>query len=364
MIKLADLEAQYQEIEAELVPAVTRVLKSGRYILGSEVDAFEQEFAAFCQAKHAVGVNSGTSALHLALLAAGVKAGDEVITVPYTFVATVAAILYIGAKPVFVDIRPDTYTMDADQIASKITPRTKAILPVHLYGQPADMEPILAIAKKHGLPVIEDAAQAHGALYKGKPVGAIGDIGCFSFYPAKNLGACGEGGAVTTNNPAYAQTVRLLRSWGEEKRYFHKYKGFNYRMDNIQGAALRVKLRHLEKWNRARQELARLYGKTLPQDKVIAPVVAPDRTHVYHIYVVRCRIPRDQIRETLNRQGIDSALHYPVPVHLQEAYSDLGYKRGDFPVAEKAAEEVLTLPLHTHMTPEQVKTVAQAVAAI
>ena len=364
MIKFADLEKQFKEIENELVAAVMGVIRSGRYVLGPEVEAFEKEFSSYCGAGHGIGVNSGTSALHLALLAAGIGRGDEVITTPYTFVATVSAVLYAEAKPVFVDILPDTYTMNPRQLEAKITKKTKAILPVHLYGQAADMDEINAIAKKHNLIVIEDAAQSHGALYKGKPTGSLGDIGCFSFYPSKNLGACGEGGMVVTNNEAFAKMTRLLRSWGEEVRYYHKYRGFNYRMEGIQGAALRVKLKHLNRWNEGRQRVAELYRKHLSSDNVVLPVVGKDRTHIYHVYVVRCKKSRDKIREALTKHGIENALHYPVPVHLQEAYNDLGYKKGDLPVAEKTAGEVLSLPLHPYMTEDDVKTVAQVIASV
>ena len=256
MIPFVDLKAQLRPIKAEIVAAIDRVLESGQFVLGAEVEAFEDEFARYCGAQNAVAVNSGTSALHLALLAAGVGPGDEVITVPHTFVATVAAICYTRARPVFVDIEPRSYTIDVGHIEGAVTERTKAILPVHLYGQPADMDPIMDIARRRGLVVIEDAAQAHGAEYKGRRVGSIGDIGCFSFYPGKNLGACGEGGAVTTNNTEYARTIRMLRDWGQDRKYNHALKGFNYRMDGIQGAILRVKLNDLDKWTLARRALA------------------------------------------------------------------------------------------------------------
>jgi dTDP-4-amino-4,6-dideoxygalactose transaminase len=287
MIPFVDLKAQYRSIKPEIDEAVARVLESGHFALGPEVAAFEEEFAAYCQAKHAIGVNSGTSALHLALLAAGIGPGDEVITVPHTFVATVAAIHYTGARTVFVDIDPRSFTMDPALIEAAITPRTKAILPVHLYGQMADMDSILEIARKHKLLVIEDAAQAHGAEYRGRRAGSLGDLGCFSFYPGKNLGAYGEGGMVVTNNPEYTRTVRMLRDWGAETKYEHMLKGYNYRLEGMQGAILRVKLRHLEAWTEARRAHATFYDELLTGSGVKTPEAMPYARHVYHIYAVR-----------------------------------------------------------------------------
>jgi dTDP-4-amino-4,6-dideoxygalactose transaminase len=321
------------------------------------VSAFERDFAAFCTTTEAIGVNSGTSALHLALLAAGVRRDDEVITVPFTFVATVAAIEYTGAKPVLVDVEPDYWTMDPARIEAAITPRTKAIVPVHLYGQPADMDPILAIAEKHGLTVIEDACQAHGSEYKGRRCGSMGRLGCFSFYPGKNLGAYGEGGAVVTSDPAMAERIRLLRAWGEEVRYEHTHRGFNYRMDGIQGAVLGVKLKHLEAWTTARRGWARVYAQRLADTPAILPVERPGVRHVYQVYVVRLR-ERDAWRSRLAEAGVQTGVHYPVPVHLQPAYRDLGYKAGAFPVAELAAREVLSLPIFPELTDEQIDTIA------
>ncbi|MGC4024745.1 MAG: DegT/DnrJ/EryC1/StrS family aminotransferase, partial [Mesorhizobium sp.] len=321
----------------------------------------EREFAAFCNVKHAIAVNTGTSALHLALLAAGIGPGDEVITVPFTFVATVSAICYTGAKPVFVDIDPVTMCMDPTKLEAAITPRTKAIMPVHLYGQMADMDPIMEIAKAHNIPVIEDACQAHGAEYKGKRAGSIGLSAGFSFYPGKNLGACGEGGIIVTNDDKQMETMRMLRDWGQSERYHHVMKGFNYRMDGIQGAILRVKLRHLENWTESRRSRAKLYDAGLAgSTRVTPPTQVADRRHVYHVYAVRSP-ERDRIREELTKANIQSGLHYPIPVHLQKAHEDLGHKAGDFPVAEKAAAEVLSLPIFPEMTDEQVKTVADAV---
>jgi len=361
MIPYLDLKAQYHGIKAEIDAAVLRVLESTQYILGEEVAAFEREFAGYCQASQAIGVNSGTSALHLALLAAGIGPGDEVITVPFTFVATVSAIGYTGARPVFVDIEPDYYTLDPSKIEAAITPKTKAIMPVHLYGQPADMDPIMDIARRRGLTVIEDAAQAHGSDYHGRRCGSIAEVAGFSFYPGKNLGAYGEGGAVTTTRADVAATCRTLRDWGQEKRYEHRLKGFNYRMDGIQGAILRVKLRHLEAWTEQRRQVAGWYAAALGPDTVRLPKARPGCRHVYHVYVVRSD-DRDALRDALGRQGIQTGIHYPIPVHLQPAHADLGYHAGDFPVAEQVAREVLSLPIFPEMTREQVHTVAAAVA--
>ena len=360
MIPYLDLGGQYQSIKPEIDAAVLRVLGSSQFILGEEVAAFEREFAAYCSAADAVGVNSGTSALHLALLAAGIGAGDEVITVPFTFVATAAAIVYAGARPVFVDIDAETFTMAPADIERAITPRTKAIMPVHLYGHPADMDPILEIAKRRGLVVIEDAAQAHGAEYRGRRCGSMGVMAAFSFYPGKNLGAYGEGGALVTSDPDLARKVRVMRSWGEERRYEHSVKGFNYRMDGIQGAVLRVKLRHLETWTEARRTRAAEYARAFAGSGLGLPVERPQCRHVYHVYAVRLSA-RDATRTALQDAGIQTGVHYPIPVHLQPAHADLGYGPGDFPVAEALASQVLSLPMFPEMTTEQVHTVAAAV---
>jgi dTDP-4-amino-4,6-dideoxygalactose transaminase len=355
-----DLKAQYQSIKPEIDAAIARVLESGQFVLGPEVAAFEQEFAAYCGAAECIALNSGTSALHLALLAADVGPGDEVITVPFTFVASVAAVTYTGARPVLVDIDPRSFTMDPATIEAAITPRTKAILPVHLYGQSADMAPIMEIAQRHGLVVIEDAAQAHGAKYKGRPVGSIGDIGCFSFYPGKNLGAYGEGGAVTTNNPEYAHTIRMLRDWGQDRKYHHVLRGFNYRMEGFQGAILRVKLRHLDRWTEARREVVRQYDELLSDSGVETPTEMPWGRHVYHVYTLRTD-DRDGLQAFLQAEGIQTSIHYPVPAHLQPAYADLGYGRGAFPRSERAAEQVLSLPLYPELSSQAVAEVAGAV---
>lgn len=362
MIPYVDLQAQYRSIKPEIDAAIGRVLDSGQFVLGEEVAAFEREFAAFCGAGEAIGVNSGTSALHLALLAAGIGPGDEVITVPFTFVATAAAIVYAGARPVFVDIDPETYTMAPDEIERAITPRTRALIPVHLFGHPADMDPILDVARRRGLVVIEDAAQAHGAEYKGRRCGSMGLLAAFSFYPGKNLGAYGEGGAVVTSDPALAKRIRILRSWGEERRYEHAVKGFNYRMDALQGAILGVKLGYLERWTEARRERAAEYRRLFDNTGIGTPQERARCRHVYHVFAVR--VPsRDAVRDYLHTSGIQTGVHYPIPVHLQPAYRELGYRAGDFPVSESLAADVLSLPIFPELTAEQVQTVASAVRA-
>ncbi|MBM4429377.1 MAG: DegT/DnrJ/EryC1/StrS family aminotransferase [Chloroflexi bacterium] len=360
MIPFVDLKTQYHSIKTEIDAAIASVLESSQFVLGKEVAAFEEEFAAYCQTKYTIGVNSGTSALHLALLAAGIGPGDEVITVPFTFVATVAAIVYTGARPVFVDIEPRSFTIDINRIEAAITTKTKAILPVHLYGQSADMDPILEIARRRGLVVIEDAAQAHGAEYRGRRVGSIGDLGCFSFYPGKNLGAYGEGGAVTTNNPEHARTIRMLRDWGAERKYQHVLKGYNYRMEGFQGAILRVKLRHLEAWTEARRTHAARYNGLLTGNGLLTPEELLYARHVYHIYAIRTP-GRDVLQQALNAQGIQTGIHYPIPVHLLPAHAGLGYHAGDFPCSERAADQVLSLPMFAELSDEQIETVTAAV---
>ena len=361
MIPLIDLKAQHRSIQKEIREAIDRVVETSEFALGGEVAAFETEFANYCGARHGIALNSGTSALHLALLAAGIGAGDEVITVPFTFVATAAAIIYTSARPVFVDIDPVSYTMDVAKIERAITKHTKAILPVHLYGQPADLDPILEIARRHHLVVIEDAAQAHGAEYKGRRAGSIGDFGCFSFYPTKNLGACGEGGMVVTNRPEYERTIRLLRDWGQEKKYYPVMKGYNYRMEGLQGAILRVKLRHLEDWTEARRAHATRYDALLSGSSVQTPQAMPYARHVYHVYAIRTP-ERALVQQSLMAQGIQTAIHYPYPIHLLPAYSDLGYREGDFPQAEKVSAEQLSLPMYPELTEEAISQVASAVS--
>jgi dTDP-4-amino-4,6-dideoxygalactose transaminase len=357
MIPFLDLKAQYLEIKDEIHQAIATVLESGQFVLGEQVEAFEHEFAAECGARYGVATNSGTSALHLALLALGIGPGDEVITVPFTFVATVAAIHYTGARTVFVDIDPRSFTMDADQLERAITDRTKAIIPVHLYGQSADITAISEIAHRHGLAVVEDACQAHGAEYQGKRAGSIGDLGCFSFYPGKNLGAYGEGGIIVTNHRRHARTTRMLRDWGQERKYHHVLKGFNYRMEGIQGAILRVKLRRLQEWTEKRRLWAACYSRTLKNSQVSVPVESPNCRHVYHIYAVRSS-QRDALQQALSAAGIHTGIHYPIPVHLQEAYADLGYHAGDFPHSERAAREVLSLPMYPELTPAAIDQVS------
>lgn len=357
MVPFVDLKAQHLSLKDDLEAAVGRVLEKGQFCLGEEVENFEAEFSEFCQARSAVAVNSGTSALHLALLAAGVGPGDEVITVPMTFVATVAAIRYTGARPVLVDIDPRTYTMDASRLEEAITPATKAVIPVHLYGHVADMDPIFDIARHHALTVIEDAAQAHGAEYKGRRSGSLSDFGCFSFYPTKNLGACGEGGIVTVNDPDHDKTLRMLRNWGQADRNNHVLRGFNYRMDGIQGAVLRVKLRKLQEWNEARREHAAQYDRLLVDTGVVTPPAMPYAHHVYHLYAIRAA-DRDVLQQTLLENQIQTQIHYPVPVHLMKAHQDLGYRSGAFPHAERLGREELSLPIYPELGQEVPEKVA------
>ncbi|MCA1413380.1 DegT/DnrJ/EryC1/StrS family aminotransferase [Bradyrhizobium sp. NBAIM20] len=352
MIPFLDLKAQYSEIKPEIDAAVARVVSSGHFVLGPEVTAFERRFADYCGTAHCRAVNSGTSALHLALLAAGVGPGDEVITVSMTFVATTAAILYSGARPVFVDVDPVTWTMDPGLIEAAMTPRTKAILPVHLHGLMADMDPIMAIARRHGLIVIEDAAQAHGAEYRGRRAGSIGDLGCFSFYPGKNLGAFGEGGALVTDRIEFARRVSLLRDWGQEAKYDHAIPGYNYRMDEIQSAVLNVKLDHIERWTEARRSLAKRYDALLADLPLARPRPPAHARHVYHVYAVRSE-RRDEALALLRDAGIGAGIHYPVPVHLQRAYAELRYRAGDLPVTEMLARDFLSLPIYPELLPEQ-----------
>jgi dTDP-4-amino-4,6-dideoxygalactose transaminase len=362
-IPYLDLQAQYRSIKPEIDAAICRVLESSQFVLGAEVAGFESEFAAYCGTTECVAVNSGTSALHLALLAAGIGPGDEVITVPFTFIASVAAIAYTGARPVLVDIEPRSFNMNPDAIEAAITPRTKAIMPVHLYGQTADMDPILDVARRHRLIVIEDAAQAHGAKYKGCPAGSIGHLGCFSFYPTKNLGAYGEGGAVTTSNPEYAKTVRMLRDWGQDRKYHHALRGFNYRMEGLQGAILRVKLGHLEQWTEARRAIARRYNEAFAGCGLELPAEMPWARHVYHVYTLRTN-ERDRLQAALHEKGIQTAIHYAIPAHLQPAFADLGYAKGSFPQAEAAAAQVLSLPIYPELPSECVVKVARAVKEV
>jgi len=357
-IPFFDLTKQYATIQAEIDAATARVLKGGWYILGPEVKAFEKELAEYIGTQFAIGVGSGTEAIHIALLALGIGAGDEVITVPNTAVATVAAIELTGARPVLVDVRDDTMLIDVEKIERAITPRTKAIIPVHLFGQSADLDPILAIARAKNIFVLEDCAQAHGATYRGKRVGSIGDLAAFSFYPTKNLGAYGDGGAITTNNPELAQRIDLLRQYGWRERYTSDIKGMNSRLDELQAAILRVKLRHLDVWNRARRERAALYTELLRT--VTPPREMPYGEAVYHLYVVQSP-KRDALIAHLKARGIGTMIQYPHTIHLQPAYTNLGYRAGSFPVAERLAREIVSLPLYPELSLEDVKSIAQVV---
>jgi dTDP-4-amino-4,6-dideoxygalactose transaminase len=351
-IPFVDLKRQCRAICDEVHQAIQEVLDQCAFASGPAVAAFEADFARYCGVRHCIGVNSGTSALHLALLACGVGPGDEVITVPMTFVATAWAISYVGARPVFVDIEPDTVTIDISQVERAITSRTRAILPVHLYGQMAQLDPLLEICDRHGLALIEDAAQAHGAMYHGRRAGAVGRVGCFSFYPSKNLGAYGEGGAITTNDDAIAARVRSLRDHAQSERYRHEELGFNYRMDGLQGAVLSVKLRHLEGWNARRRQVATRYRALLGDTPLALPNEAEGRHHVWHLYVVR-HTERNRLQQALTAAGIASGIHYSIPVHLQPAYTSLGYRAGDFPVAERVAQQCLSLPIYAEITEKE-----------
>ncbi|MEA2975596.1 MAG: hypothetical protein QOF19_1116 [Alphaproteobacteria bacterium] len=362
MVPFLDLKAQFSQIREPVTSAVLDVLHSSNFVLGEHVEEFERRFAAYCGVEHAVAVNSGTSALHLALLAAGVGPGDEVITVSMTFVATAAAVLYAGAKPVFVDVDPNTWTLDPTAIERAITSRTKAILPVHLHGRVADMDPILEIAKRHGLVVIEDAAQAHGAEYRSRRAGSMGAIGCFSFYPGKNLGAYGEGGAVVTNDAVMAHKFRVLRDWGQEGKYNHVMAGFNYRMDGIQGAVLKIKMDYIEGWTEARRAHARSYCTQLTDLDIDLPAPEGEDRHVWHVYSIRTAY-RDELMAALRAAGIGTGIHYPVPVHHQPAYSGLGFSRGELPVTERLAAEFLSLPMYAELTSQQTAVVVDAVKA-
>jgi dTDP-4-amino-4,6-dideoxygalactose transaminase len=363
-VPFLDLRAQHDPLRGELLAAIAEVIDHSAFAGGPLVAKFEEEFAAYCQVRAAVGVGSGTEALWLALLARGIGAGDEVITVPNTFMATAEAISYCGATPVFVDIDEQTYTLDPGQLERAITPRTKAVIPVHLFGQMADMDPIMEIARRHRLVVIEDACQAHGAEYKGRRGGSIGDAGCYSFYPGKNLGAWGEAGAVVTNDCALADKIRILRDHGQETKYHHSCIGWNARMDGIQAAVLRVKLHGLDRGNAARRAHARRYAELLAglPNLTIAPP-ADYGVPVYHLYVVR--VPdRDRILGELGRRGIGCGIHYPRPVHLQEAYRSLGLGPGSFPVAEQCADEFLSLPMFPELTPAQIALVARELKSV
>ncbi|MBC7343529.1 MAG: DegT/DnrJ/EryC1/StrS family aminotransferase [Clostridia bacterium] len=359
-VPFLDLKSAYLELKDELDSAYQRVMESGWYILGSEVDAFEREFAAYCGVKHCIGVGNGLDALHLTLRAAGIGPGDEVIVPANTYIATWLAVSYAGATPVPVEPNERTYNIDPTRVEAAITCRTKAIMPVHLYGQPADMDPILEIAQRHGLWVFEDAAQAHGARYKGRRIGSLGDAAGFSFYPGKNLGAFGDGGAVTTNNDELAERIRALRNYGSQVKYINRYKGLNSRLDELQAALLRVRLRRLDGWNARRSMVAATYSQALVETDLILPYVPEWAEPVWHLYVVRSRA-RDVLQKRLADAGIGTLIHYPIPPHLQDAYKDLGFSRGAYPITERLAQEVLSLPMGPHLLPEHVNAVVQAV---
>ena len=363
-VPFLDLKAQYESIRPEIAEAIQQVLEKTAFAGGPFVAQFEKEFASFCGTQFAAGVGSGTDALWVALLGLGIGAGDEVITVPDTFIATAEAISYCGAKPVFIDVEPVTYNMDPAKLEAAITKKTKAVIPVHLFGQMADMDPILEIARKHKMFVVEDASQAHGAEYNGKKAGSMGDVGCFSFYPGKNLGAYGEAGAVVTNNPELDKIVRMLRDHGQDKKYYHGRIGWNARMDGIQGAILSVKLKRLPAWNEGRRKNAALYDGLLKEVKgVTIPRKAAYAKPVYHIYAIRVA-GRDRLIAALAEKDIHCGIHYPIPLHLQEAYKSLGYRKGVFPVAEKAASEFVSLPMFAELTGEQIDRVAMEIKAL
>jgi dTDP-4-amino-4,6-dideoxygalactose transaminase len=358
-VPLVDLRAQYSRIREEIDEAMARVVQGGRYVLGPEVEAFEDEFASYCGTRYGIGVSSGSSALLLSLLAAGIGPGDEVITTPLTFAATTEAITHAGATIRFVDVDSRTGNIDPGKLEAAITSKTKAMLPVHLYGQPADMDAICEVARAHQLIVIEDAAQAHGARYSSRPVGSFGVAACFSFFPAKNLGAYGDGGMVVTNDPDVAEHVRLLRVHGQRSKYEHAVEGYGERLDELQAAVLRVKLRHLDEWNAARNRVADFYDASFSSLGMQLPHVHPAATHVYHLYVVLLN-RRDEVRRALTAQGIETGLHYPIPLHLQGAYASLGHGPGDFPHAEAFAARGLSLPMYPELTTDQLRLVEAA----
>ena len=359
-IPVLDLKQQYRSIKNEIDDAINSVLENGWFILGKNVQEFEKEFARYCNTKFAVGVGSGTDALHLSLLAFDIGHGDEVITTPLSAIATSFSITYTGAKPVFVDIDPETYNIDVKKIEEKITDKTKAIIPVHLYGQPSDLDPILKIAKKHNLILIEDACQAHGALYKGKKVGSFGDISTFSFYPTKNLGCYGDGGIILTNNKQIYEKILLLRDYGQKERYHHSILGFNSRLDEIQAAILRVKLKKLDEWNNLRRKNAKLYNELLENSNVITPIEKEYAKHVYHLYVIRSK-KRDKLRQWLKSKGILTDIHYPIPIHLQEAYKLIDHKKNILPIVEEYVSEILTLPMSPELKGEEIRKIASAI---
>jgi dTDP-4-amino-4,6-dideoxygalactose transaminase len=371
-VPFLDLKVQYKQIENEVLPMITDAMANGMFIGGPQVDAFEEEFAEFCESPCAIGLNSGTDALRFALMALGLGPGDEVITVSNTFIATTEAISQVGAKPVFVDIDPHTCTMDPNQLedslktrltsnVSPLTPRPKAVIPVHLYGQTADMDPILALSEQYGLKVVEDACQAHGATYKGRKAGSMGDAGCFSFYPGKNLGAFGEGGAATTADSSVADTIKMIRDHGQAKKYFHDMEGYNGRLDAIQAGVLRIKLKRLAAWNENRRNNAKYYDTLLADvPEITVTREAESCVSVYHLYVIQVD-NRDALQEFLSEKGVATGLHYPMPLHLQKAYAHMGHKKGDFPVTERIADRLLSLPMFPELTHEQIDYVVDSI---
>lgn len=359
-IPLVDLVAQYRSIKDEMDQAVLAVMESGKFILGPNVTALEQEMASYLGVRHAIGVASGTDALIIALRALQIGPGDQVIVPAYSFFATAGAVLTVGAEPVFVDIHPGTYLIDSQQIESAITPKTRAIIPVHLYGQPADMREILSFARKHRLAVVEDNAQAIGASYDGRKTGALGDLGCLSFFPSKNLGAYGDGGMIVTNDDGAAETARMLRAHGWKTKYFSEFLGYNSRLDEMQAAILRVKLRYLDRWNEARRRIASEYSTQLAKFGLTVPLEAPDRTHVYHLYMLPFQ-QREVVRERLKAEGIASEVYYPLPLHLAIPCRPLGYREGQFPVSESCSRALLALPLFPELSGAQIQRVVDAV---
>jgi dTDP-4-amino-4,6-dideoxygalactose transaminase len=359
-VPFVDLPSQHRTLQHELSEAIQRVMERADFALGKEVAEFEEEFAEFCGTRYAVGVDSGLAALELGLRALGIGPGDEVILPAHTFVATAAAVTFAGARPVLVDVEPATYNLDVSQVEAAITPRTKGIVPVHLYGLPANMDPILRLAEEHGLVVVEDACQAHGAHYNGSCAGSMGHAGAFSFYPTKNLGACGDAGILVTNDATVAEQVRAMRNCGQRAKYLHELPPFNHRMDTLQAAVLRVKLGHLPGWIEARRRNAAMYTELLAGSHVLTPLETPGATHVYHLYVVQSS-QRDALQAYLREQGIGTAIHYPIPIHLQPFYAGDGFRRGQFPVTERVCDVVLSLPMFPEMTAEQVQYVAGSV---
>lgn len=357
-ISLVDLKAQYKTIKPEINSAIKNILESTHFILGEEVEDFEKKFAKYSDSKYGIGVGSGLNALELGMRALGIGKGDEVLTPVNSFIASSSAISFTGAKPVLVDCDENSFNIDPKRVEEKITKKTKAIMPVHLYGRPAEMDQILKIAKKHNLMVFEDACQAHGAKYKGKRVGSLGNFGAFSFYPGKNLGAYGDGGMVTTNDSKLAEKISQMRNYGQTVKYHHDYLAWNSRLDSIQAAILEVKLKNLDKWNKSRKKVAQIYNKLLKGLPIIAPSIPEESDHVFHLYVIRFE-KRDDLAQYLTTKGIATGLHYPIPIHLQKAYKDLGHKKGDFPISEKLASEILSLPIYPELKDSQVEFISE-----